>query len=96
MNEKKTKLELDADCERCGKPCQSGSTLCNGCLVIRYKDQGIKMGRLKMENRELLEKIKKLTELCGRLLDHITADMIMDNEPYVMIRKSIVESMKGE
>jgi len=96
MNEKKTKIELDADCERCGKPCQPGSSLCNGCLVIRYKDQGIKLGRVKMENRELVSKLKKLTELCGRLLDHITSDMIADSEPYARIRKSIGESMKGD
>jgi len=96
MNEKKTKLELDADCERCGKPCQPGSTLCNGCLVTRYKDQGIKMAKVKMHNRELMEKISKLTELCNRLLDHITSDMIADSEPFDRIRKSIVESKRGD
>ena len=96
MNEKRTKLELDADCERCGKPCQSGSTLCNVCLVIRYKDQGIKMGRLKMENRELVEKIKKLTGLCERLIDHIANDMIMNSEPYIKLRKDNAELIKGD
>ena len=86
----------DDQCERCGGIRVAGSTLCVDCLVVRCKNQSIKFGRVKMENRELVEKIKKLTELCKRLLDHITSDMIIDSEPYDRIRKSIGESMKGD
>ena len=53
-------------------------------------------GDLVREKEELEEKVEKLTALVNRLLDHITNDMIINSEPYSTIRKSIVESMKGD
>jgi len=51
-----------------------------------------KISSLVREKKELEEKVEKLTALVNRLLDHITADMIIDSEPYARIRKSIGES----
>jgi len=54
------------------------------------------ISNLVREKKELEEKVEKLTALVNRLLDHITNDMIMNSEPYATIRKSIVESTKGD
>ena len=54
-----------------------------------------KISNLVREKKELEVKVGKLTAMVNRLLDHIINDKIMDSEPYVRLKESIREPVKG-
>ena len=77
----------DDQCVQCGGIRAAGSSLCVDCLVRAYicatednYNKGKKVG-------ELEGKVKKLTDLCERLLDHIAQNIIYESNVDEQIRE---------
>lgn len=70
----------DDQCEECGAVRVSGSKLCVVCLARQVDRIRRAKEVLQSTVNNLEEKNKKLTELCERLLGHITNDVVAMGE----------------
>ena len=77
----------DDQCVRCGGIRVAKSTLCVDCLVAMVNSFAPAQDIAEAKIKELEEKNKKLTELCERLLDHITQDMVAASDLDEQIRE---------
>ncbi len=77
----------DEQCVRCGGIRVAKSTLCVDCLVAMVNSFAPAQDIAEAKIKELEEKNKKLTELCERLLDHITQDMVAASDLDEQIRE---------
>ena len=78
----------DNQCVECGGIRIAGSELCADCgvklLAIRLRE----IERLEGVKRYLKAKDQKLTELCEKLLDHITAESVHTAELRIKLLKA--------
>lgn len=70
----------DDQCDACGAARVSGSRLCAGCLLRVYNNALKRELEMVKDNKDLERKVIKLTELCERLLDHITNNSVYTGE----------------
>ena len=74
-------------CVRCGGIRVAKSTLCIDCLVARVNSFDPVLEIAEVRIKELEGKVKKLTEICERLLDHITREILEPSDIDEQIRK---------
>ncbi len=77
----------DDQCVRCGGIRVAKSTLCVDCLVEMVNNFALAHDIAEGKIKELEKKNKKLTEICERLLDHITREILEPSDVEEQIRK---------
>jgi len=83
-------------CPNCGAPRLKGSVFCAYCLLAENKKLRGEVASNYKKMVDLTIKNNKLTDLVNRLLDQIINDKVMNSEPYIRLRKSVMGPVKGD